>query len=147
MRNPAACLLWLEASRAIETRPIDQLVGLLSKPEDDDLRRAFVQWLTQVFLPSRLPGVTVPEVKKLEEVSSMMQENAIDWSAQWREEGWRKGRQEGEADLLLRQLSRLYGPLTPAVKERVRGAQADELLEWGERLVTSRSLDEVFPRG
>ncbi len=155
MRNPAACLLWLEGSRTLETRPIDQLVELLSKPEDNELRHAFTQWLTGVFLPSRLPGVTVNEVKKLEEVSSMMHENAIDWSAEWREKGWREGeavgrregRREGEADLLLRQLTRLYGPLSPAVEERVRNAEADQLLEWGERLVTSRSLDEVFPRG
>ncbi len=143
MRNPAACLFWLEASRAIDTRPIEQLVELLPKPEDADLRRAFKQWLVKVFLPTRLPGVNVPEVEKLEEVSSMMQENAIDWSAQWREEG----RREGEAVLLLRQLGRLYGPLAPAIEERVRRAQADELLEWGERLVTSDSLDEVFGNG
>ena len=61
-----------------------------------------------------------------------------------REEGWLKGRQEGEADLLLRQLSRLFGPLAPAIENRVRSAGTDQLLEWGERLVTSRSLEEVF---
>ncbi len=77
----------------------------------------------------------------------MIAENTIDWSAQWREEGRRKGRKEGEAAMLLRQLSRLYGPLAQAVEERVRGAEADQLLEWGERLVTSGSLDEVFGRG
>ncbi len=136
MRNPVACLLWLEGSRALETQPIDELDKLLSKPEDAELRRAFVHWLTRAFLPSRLPGVTVPEVKKLEEVSPMIAENAIDWSVQWR--------QEGEADLLLRQMRRLYGPLAPAVETRVRGAKADQLLEWGERLVTTRSLEEVF---
>ena len=167
MRNPAACLLWLEGSQTLDTQPIEQLVSLLPKSEATGLGRAMTQWLTRVFLPSRLPGVTVPEVKKLEEVSAMMQENAIDWSAQWREEGWRKGRQEGrkegrqegrqegrkegrqegEADLLLRQLGVLFGPLAPAIEERVRGAQANELLEWGERLVTSDSLDEVFKSG
>ncbi len=158
MRNPVACLLWLEGSRALETEPIEQLDRLLAKPEDAELRRAFVHWLTRVFLPSRLPGVTVPEVKKLEEVGPMITENAIDWSVQWREEGRqegrkegrqegrKEGRQEGEADLLLRQIRRLYGPLASAVEARVRGAKADQLLEWGERLVTSRSLDEVFGR-
>ena len=110
------------------------------------LYRGQPDWLTRVFLPSRLPGVTVPEVKRLEEVSPMIAENAIDWSAQWREEGRQEGRQEGEADLLLRQIRRLYGPLASAVEARVRGAKADQLLEWGERLVTSRSLDEVFGR-
>ncbi len=82
----------------------------------------------------------------------MIAENAIDWSAQWRREGEAEGRRKGEAegrrkgeaDLLLRQLGRLFGPLAPEVEERVRGAQAEQLLEWGERLVTSASLDEVF---
>ena len=73
-----------------------------------------------------------------------MTANTIDWSAQWREEGEAEGRRKGEADLLLRQLSRLYGTLTPAIEDRVRRAGADQLLDWGERLVTSGSLDEVF---
>ena len=78
----------------------------------------------------------------------MMTTNSIDWSRQWKEEGWRKGeaegRRNGEATLLLRQLSRLYGPLKPAIEQRIRNAEADQLLVWGERLVISGSLDEVF---
>ncbi len=80
----------------------------------------------------------------------MIEENKIDWTAEWREEGWREGRlegrREGEAKLLLRLLAKMYGPLTPAIQDRVRRAQADQLLEWGERLVTSGSLEEVFGR-
>ncbi len=76
----------------------------------------------------------------------MIAENAIDWSTQWREEGRRKGRREGEAALLLRLLSRLYGPPAPAIEERVRRAKADQLLEWGERMLTADSLDEIFGR-
>ncbi len=80
----------------------------------------------------------------------MITENTIDWSNQWREEGRREGeaegRRKGEAALLLRQLNRKYGPLAPAIQDRVRGAQADQLLEWGERLMTSGSLDEIFGR-
>ena len=182
MRNPAACLLWLEGSETMDTRPIDELDQLLVRPEDAGLRRAFAQWLTTVFLPSRISDVNVPPMKKLEEVSPMMTANSIDWSRQWKEEGWREGkaegrregkaegrregkaeglrrgrregrrkgrqegRREGEAELLLRQLGRLYGPLKPTIEKRVRAAEADQLLEWGERLVTSGSLDEVFSR-
>ncbi len=84
----------------------------------------------------------------------MIEENKIDWTAEWREEGRLEGRREGEAEglrkgearLLLRQLSRMYGPIAPAIQDRVRRAQADQLLEWGERLVTSGSLEEVFGR-
>ncbi len=170
MRNPAACLLWLEGSETMNTEPIDELDELLSRPEDAGLRRAFALWVTTTFLPSRLSGATVPTMEKLEEVSPMITENTIDWSTQWREEGWREGRLEGEAEgrrkgeaegrrkgeaegrrkgeaeLLLRQLSSMYGPLAPAIQDRIRKAQADQLLEWGERLVTSGSLDEVFGR-
>lgn len=150
MRNPAACLLWLEGSETLITQPIEELSELLGNPGDAGLRRAFALWLTTTFLPSRLSGVTVPTMETLEEVSPMITENSIDWSAQWREEGRRKGeaegRRKGEAALLLRQLTRLYGPLTPAIETRVRRAQADQLLEWGERLVTSGSLNEVFGR-
>ena len=80
----------------------------------------------------------------------MIAESSIDRTAHWREEGLREGRRQGrrhgEADLLLRQLSRLYGPLASEVEERVRGAEADQLLEWGERLVASDSLEEVLDR-
>jgi hypothetical protein len=37
-----------------------------------------------------------------------------------------------------------FGPLEPEVEERVRSADADRLLEWGERIVTAGSLAEVF---
>ena len=86
----------------------------------------------------------------------MIAENSIDWSSQWRDEGWRKGeaegrrkgeaegRRKGEAELLLRQLGRLYGPLAPTIEKRVQSASAEQLLKWGERVVTSGSLDEVF---
>ena len=150
MRNPVACILWLEGSRALTATPIGALDGILDRREQAGLRRALTLWLTQDFLPSRLPGVTVPEVKNLEEVEPMIAENAIDWTIPWKEEGRkegrREGRQEGEAELLLRLLARKYGALSPSIEERVRKADADRLLEWGERFVTAASLDEIFDR-
>ena len=82
----------------------------------------------------------------------MITENAWDWTAEWRmkgeQEGRRKGRKEGrkegEAILLLRLLERKFGPPAPAVRRRIRSAGAKQLLEWGERLLTARSLAEVF---
>ncbi len=146
MRNPVACILWLEATHGLEPAmaPIDLLNEVLDRPEHAGLRRAMALWLTQVHLRSRLPGVTVPPVEKLEEVKPMIEANAIDWTIPWQEEGRKKGRQEGEAALLLRQLTRRFGPLSPAVQERVRDADADQLLVWGERFVTATELDEVF---
>ena len=109
-----------------------------------ELRRTIALWLTQTLLPSRLPGVTVPKVKKLEEVSPMIAEHAIDWTAQWREEGRKEGRKEGEAALLLRQLRHKFGPLDSAIEDRVNRTDAAQLLEWGDRVLTASTLDEVL---
>ena len=153
MRNPVACILWLEGSRTLATAPIDELDKILDRREQAGLRRAMTLWLTQDFLPSRLPGITVSkDVKELEEVKPMIAENAIDWTIPMKEEGRREGRREGEAEglrkgeaaLLLRQLTRKFGSLSPAIKERIRGADAEQLLDWGERFVDATSLDEIF---
>ena len=58
--------------------------------------------------------------------------------------GREEGRQEGEAALLLRQLARRFGPLSPIVEQRVKNADADRLLDWGDRFVTATTLDEIF---
>ncbi len=144
MHNPVACLLWLEASETLTIRPIKELRKVLSRPDDNDLRRAFALWLTTTFLPSRISDANVPKMEKLEEVIPMIAEHSIDWTAEWRKKGEAEGRRKGEAELLLRQLNLLYGPLTPAIEERIRDAEANQLLKWGERLVKSSSLDEIF---
>jgi flagellar biosynthesis/type III secretory pathway protein FliH len=104
----------------------------------------------------RFPGVTVPEVKNLKEVSLMIAEHAIDWTAQsreegreegreqGREEGREEGRQEGEATVLLRLLQRKFGSLRPEIQETVRHADADQLLDWADRFVTASTLDEII---
>ncbi len=152
MTNPVACIFRLERSPTLGTAAIDDLNELLPEPEHADLRRTVALWLTQTLLPTRLPGVTVPIVKKLEEVNPMIEEHAIDWTIPWREEVREEGRKEGEAAgvrkgeaaVLLRQFRRKFGPLDPAVEERVNKTGAAQLLEWGERVLTASTLDEVL---
>jgi flagellar biosynthesis/type III secretory pathway protein FliH len=61
-----------------------------------------------------------------------------------RQKGIQEGRQAGEALLLLRLLERKFGRLDPQTRKRVRGADAERLLEWGERVLTAQRLEEVF---
>jgi len=70
----------------------------------------------------------------------MLRETVQEWTQQWLEEG----RQQGEARLLTRQLQQRFGPLTEADQVRIQNADADQLLEWGDRLLTARTLSEVF---
>jgi hypothetical protein len=58
--------------------------------------------------------------------------------------GMAKGIAEGRAQLLLRLLTRRFGTLPAEVEERVRDTSIDELDACAERLLTAKSLDEVF---
>ena len=64
----------------------------------------------------------------------------LDWTWQWQE----AGRRQGGAELLLRQAERKFGPLQKHDRLRIELAPHERLLDWGERLVMARSLDEVF---
>lgn len=61
-----------------------------------------------------------------------------------REKGIQEGRQAGEALLLLRLLERKFGRLDAPTRTRVRNADAERLLEWGERVLSAQRLEDVF---
>jgi flagellar biosynthesis/type III secretory pathway protein FliH len=61
-----------------------------------------------------------------------------------RREGFQAGRQEGEAALLLRMAERKFGHVSSAARRRIEDARPEQLLAWGERLVTARSLEEAL---
>jgi hypothetical protein len=64
--------------------------------------------------------------------------------AQGREQGREQGRAEGERALLLRLLRARFGDLPPAALARVEGADIALLEQWGERVLTARTLAEVL---
>jgi flagellar biosynthesis/type III secretory pathway protein FliH len=85
-------------------------------------------------------------------VEALMSERATLWYEQWRQEGkaeglregLEQGRRQGEAELLMRQLRRKFGSVPRKIQTRLRNAQPEQLLDWGERLLTANSLEEVF---
>ncbi|PJB67601.1 MAG: hypothetical protein CO096_15715 [Armatimonadetes bacterium CG_4_9_14_3_um_filter_66_14] len=117
--------------------------------------RAFFVWVTRVALLRRLPGVELPELHSLQEVSAMLQEHDIDWTRDWREQGLAEGRAvglaqgraaglvEGRAEVLLRLLDRKFGPLEESHRRKVRGTDPDTLLEWTDRLLTAERWEDV----
>lgn len=60
------------------------------------------------------------------------------------QKGIQEGRQKGEAALLLRQLERKFGQLDAKTRRRVQSADAERLLDWGERVLTAERLEDVF---
>lgn len=55
-------------------------------------------------------------------------------------------RAEGKAELLLKQLELRFGPVPPEVRMRVERAIHRLLDRWAERVLTAKTLDEVFDR-
>jgi predicted transposase YdaD len=100
--------------------------------------------LTAQSLQDVFPPHEEPATLTLEEIETMLAENIDRWNRELLEKGRQQGRQEGEARVVLRQLRLKFGPLEPAIEDRVRSADTDRLLEWGERVLTAQSLQDVF---
>lgn len=117
------------------------------------MRQAFETWLQKVILPRfGLTPESISGTLTLEELETMLAESIDRWNREIREEGRQEGReegrhegrQEGEARLVLRQLRLKFGVLEPGIEDRVRSADADRLLEWGERILTAENLQDIF---
>jgi hypothetical protein len=143
LTSPVADLFRLETSR--DWREIQASIQRLRQsvpPTESALREVFEGWLQELILPrlklSEAEKVAVP--RTLEEVETMLAESIDRWTREIREEG----RQEEGVRLVLRLLRLKFGSLEPEIEERVRSADADRLLEWGERIVTAGNLADVF---
>lgn len=140
--NLVRLLFELERSRIPEEleSPIERLSRLLAGPEHADLRRAFLAFLKESLLPGRFPGARISAIIGLEEIRPMLRHTVMEWTREWKSDGQR----EGESRFLLRQLELKFGRLRPADRARIDAADSETRLHWAERILTARSLDEVF---
>lgn len=60
------------------------------------------------------------------------------------QEGIEEGLVRGRSELLVKQLSLKFGPLSEQLVQRVLGASAHEAERWAERVLTASSIDEVL---
>jgi hypothetical protein len=79
-----------------------------------------------------------------EKVSEMLEEHFPYPQSDFAKEHYGKGVREGEATLLIRQLTHRFGELPPEVEQRVRQADDPSLQRWGVRLLDALTLDAVF---
>jgi methionine synthase II (cobalamin-independent) len=57
-----------------------------------------------------------------------------------------KGRADGKAEIVLRQLRLKFGEVPEAVRQRIVSAASDELDRFADAIITASSLDEVYSR-
>jgi predicted transposase YdaD len=154
LKNLAAALFHLDKSRTPDTMQavVGSLMEWLTQPEQDSLRRAFTVYILRVLLPSRAPGVAVPQVANLLELRTMLAETVLDWKKQWLEEGEAKGeargkaegKAEGKRDTLTRLLTRRFGPLPEWAAHRLSAGTVEQLDVWSESVLDAATLAEVF---
>ena len=67
------------------------------------------------------------------------------WVMTVAEEWIERGKKEGEAALLLRQIERKFGPEAAAAhRERIERADTDTLLSWSDRILTAETEEDLF---
>ena len=115
---------------------------------EDELRRAFVEWLRRV-LPRRFGEGASPVVQALEGGGAMLAERAKEWTEQWLREGREQGLERGRAEeraLLCRQARRKFDAETA---ERLSGllgrlSNPERLAEVGDRIIECRTGAELL---
>ncbi len=89
----------------------------------------------------------------------MLDQRIDEWIEEWKQEGQHQGHSQGlqeglqkglqkglqgQARLLLRQLELKFGALPPSALRRIEAADEQQILAWGERLMTVKRLDQIF---
>ena len=142
--SPAARLFRLEHADPDELlAEVRRLRQSLQGPEHQKLRRAFVVCILAI-LRRKLKKTRLPKTRELEEIEIMLAEKAPTWTEMWEQQGREKGRREGELRMLQRLLKRRFGALDEPTRRRMESAEADRLLEWGDRILTAERLEDVF---
>lgn len=169
IRNLAAALFRLEQGQGPQEihGVLSALAEWLREPEHESLRRAFRTWLVRVLLPSRAPGIHIPDMRDLEEVKMLLEEEGIDWSRTWvqqgreegreqgREEGRKEGREQGREEILeqnlqamrpavLTQMEQRFGPLSEETRRQVEAISSmEELAQILNKILKASSLTDL----
>jgi predicted transposase/invertase (TIGR01784 family) len=159
LRNVAAALFRLEKGRGPEDieRVVAALIDWLQGPEQAELRRSFTDWSVADLIPGRVPGASIPKLKDLQEVRSMLAE--LDWTKRWKQEGieeglqkgLKRGRKEGlekglemARGVLLHALERRFGPVPKSIRKQVEAiVSIEEITELSCRVGEASSLSDL----
>lgn len=152
--NLMGLLIRIERSNNIQSAVtwIRNLDSRLKEMREFQLQRSVVSWLTESFLPTRIPDISLRELQTIEEITMSMENNTMSWTsyyiAEGRKKGLKEGRKEGRREwatmMLTKQLSRRFGQLSSELVQHLEQADLSILELLAERLLEVQSLDEVI---
>lgn len=148
--NPVAALLRLETAEARQAVSLVRDLDRLIPEAEEELRRAFSIWLARLF--QKFPfGVKISGGKINLRSAPMLEETFKEWEQKLRREARLEGQQEilrketlGMQKLVLDMLRQRFGPVPPAVRQRVQDiSSSTELRRLARRILTARSLEKT----
>ena len=60
------------------------------------------------------------------------------------EQDLEKGLRQGEANVVIRQLTRRFGPLPQATQDHLKQATTEQLELWADRVLEAKTLESIF---
>jgi len=108
----------------------------------DYTREQILAWFRVLDWMLRLPEDL--ELEFREELIAFEEETRMPYVTSVERIGIQKGRQEGEAAVLLRLIALKFGPPSEDVRARIEAADADTLLDWSARILTAERVDDIF---
>jgi hypothetical protein len=145
VRNFAEALFRMEANHGKYDMftVMRTLADMLNAPELKSLHRAFNVWIKEL-LKRRAPDNKIrEEIDGFKDViggHEMVEAVYENWGDAYRKEGELKGK----ASLLVRQLTRRFGPLPEWAEARVNKAKPAQLDKWGDAVLDASTLKEAL---
>ena len=99
---------------------------------------------SRLYLDLVMASLSEAARRELQTMDPAKYEYQSEFARRWVAQGRLEGKAEGRADLVIRQLTLRFGPLSSAVLARISAASIEELDAIGERLLTAPSLQEAL---
>ena len=138
--SPNLALLQLLATNREQSAEISKRLLQTAETEAEFERRLS---LIETILANKFPDLTTEMIMQLLD----LKQTDITQSRFYQEiklEGRQEGRQEGEADLLIRQLKRRFGSLSPEQSDRLKALSVPQLEELAEALLDFTDLSDLL---
>lgn len=101
---------------------------------------SFIDWV--IALPQELIQEYSKEIEQIKEIKQMRYVTTLERYGI--EKGLQQGRQEGEQTLLLCQIKQKFGSIPKHYLQKIKQADAELLLKWGQHILAAEKLEDVF---
>lgn len=142
--NPVASALMSKMKIAPQDRPKVRLecLRLLATLKLDPARSQLIGGFIGTYLK-----LNAEEMKQYEQEFARLtpeeKEANMELMNPWVKQGWEEGMQEGKGELVVRQLKRKFGPVSPVVTERLNHLSSEQLNNLGEALIDFKTSADL----